>query len=190
MLSIEEFEPIIYNFTSYYGKDLTENPFALSVWYEHLTQSLQSDELIPALRQALAVCEFCPSPQKVIELFTGGDEAIAIDEWNKILTALNRNQLGELQLSPQGEKAFTSIGGSKRLEQAESETTHGFIRKDFVNYWLKFKRAIASGKITPPPLPLNSAQEPTPNLQDDGWVPPEELTAFWSKINGSIKTIK
>jgi hypothetical protein len=146
-------------FDSYGAKFNPEsNPLAYSAWYDYLSENLEESELIPALRTALVQFEFRPSPKQVIEAFKGSREVFALEEWQICLNASKTGQIDHVLLSPQGEKALTSIGGFSRLAIEEPSKLHSFVSKEFVSRWLMYERALISGAIAPPPKMLKPEQ--------------------------------
>jgi len=58
MLSIDLFQQQICDFARYYNRDITDNPIALQAWYEFLADNLSDEELIPAIKHAIATFHF------------------------------------------------------------------------------------------------------------------------------------
>lgn len=161
-------------FDSYGAKFSPEtNALAYSAWYEYLSQNLNRNELLAALKNALIQFEFRPSPKQVVEAFKGSKEAIALEEFQDCLEASKNGNSENLLLSPQGEKALRSVGGLSRLAREETENLYRFVQKDFVRLWQVYERALISGAIASPPPKLKPAQaeekvkDPTPASTED-----------------------
>ncbi|MGL5879185.1 MAG: hypothetical protein ACRC2V_15615 [Xenococcaceae cyanobacterium] len=171
MLNQSLFMDAMEDFMAYYGKSLVENKLAYQAWYKYLSKHLTDDNLVSALEVAIEKFEFMPSPQKLIEAIKGSQETLAYEEWSKCVHAATRNDAENLVLSSHAEKALSSMGGIKRLKEVEVEKLHGILAKDFVNRWLQYKSAIASGLVDAPAPQLKAVPDlpkprPLPSVAD------------------------
>lgn len=188
-MDVKLFTAYLSDFFDAYDKQsekILNNQLAFGAWFDYLSENLSEEDLKPALQNALVRYEFLPSPKQVVEAFKGSREVFALEEWQTCLEVAKRGRTENVLLTPQGEKALGAIGGFQRLGQECSNNLSSFVRKDFINYWLLYERAIRSGSVSPPPPKLTaSPPDPPPKEEYKPWD--KETKQKWRKAMEVLK---
>lgn len=122
---------------TYYKKEFT--PFALGVWYKHLSNKLTTEQFRSAVESVIVSRTFIPTPQELIEEALGDVEVLATEDWDLCLRAAARGDKSMLDLmSAQGHAALRLIGGLSELGRS-TEERHPWIKKEFVAIWKSTK---------------------------------------------------
>lgn len=174
MVSINAFQTIFPDLTQYYGKSeaFAGNNLAQAAWLEALKQ-LTDQEFAIAAKKCIQKHRFLPTPEEFVELITGSDELLAIQEWQKILAWVGSygglrsvtKRLPPLLLSGHGEHALKKVGGIHLLSNLQAQPTFSLedklrlIEKEFVSYWRKYQEAIKIGQIEPLPAMLDQSYQ-------------------------------
>lgn len=127
---------------TYYKKEFT--PFALKVWYKHLSNKLTTKQFVTAVEGAIISKTFVPTPEELIEGALGDAEVLATEDWDLCLRAAARGDKSMLDLmSAQGHAALRLVGGLAELGRS-TEDRHPWIKKEFVQIWKSTKADVLS----------------------------------------------
>jgi hypothetical protein len=153
MIDQKVFIQLMVELENYYNKSFTN--YVKNVWRTYLNPKLTTEEFEEAVKIAFVSCQFCPTPQELVEFIKGNEESIAFEEWDKCLKAAARGlREGELDISAEGKHALRFVGGLARLGQNSDDS----------NKWL-FKEFKASRKSYAIRLPPERSLPPSGELQ-------------------------
>ncbi len=184
MIDSNEFAKQLIDLATFYKREMPSSIRA--IWYKKLKDRMSTEEFISAVEEyVFRNSAFMPSPEELLNLVKGSQEALALVEWDKCLAAASRaKREHELDLSPQGKFALKAIGGLVRLAMSEEDENH-WIRKEFVSVWKSYP---ATGNL--PQLPAATSAQ----LEIEASPPPPEFVEAIKalsrnkSINGNGKT--
>lgn len=204
MISENIFTDCIGQLFSYYNKsEIQKSPLAMATWRKILNANLDDTQLITACQRCFAKYAFLPPIEKFVELITGDDEIPALEDWQTILNYVRQNgamyqmsnaiqvqngerkkqSLPDLLLSPQAEKALLMIGGIGKVIKPSEDPKYDDLnlkelKKQFIDLWSKYKRAIALGQVEPPPKMIKASEAPPIDLTQKQGNTPASPDAF------------
>ena len=151
------FSELLAELAGYYNRELS--PLVYKAWFKFVGEKLTTEQFTAAVEQAVCYKSFMPTPEELLKLAVGNSEEIALEEWEKCLDAAIRGNSAIVSyLSPAGQFALRTIGGLRRLAQAEEKDNH-WIRKEFMQSWGQ--------------MPVEQQQPALPPARDEGIVPPQ-----------------
>ena len=172
MISQEVFSDCMSQLFKYYGKsDDLKSSLVMSAWFDKINAFLDNKQLINATKRSFQKYAFRPSVDQFVELITGDDEIPALEDWQTILNYVRENaalyNMGKapaLILScPQADKALLMVGGIGKVIKPSEDPKYDDLnlkelKKQFIDLWSKYKRAIALGQVEPPPKMIKAGK--------------------------------
>ena len=141
MISQKVFEQEISILCDWFSRKFEEP--TLKRLYDRLnSHGLTEEEFCKACLTLFDTSSYFPNPQAFIDAARGDREAIAAKEWDLILKAA-ASSMPERYLknvTDPGIAAIKELGGVRKLGQAEQREIT-FIRKEFIERWLKLDHA-------------------------------------------------
>lgn len=132
MISQETFSNVISALEARYDRTIAD--LDKDIWFDYFNANLSDNELMDAYGHATVQLTYLPSAEWLVSVIKGSKDALANQEWKKVLKNSPSHVNEPLIISERGKEALASIGGLQAIRESEVVFLDNK-RKSFVELW-------------------------------------------------------
>lgn len=147
MINRDIFDKEIKILANWFGRDFI--PEVLNRLYDRLNANgLTEEEFSKACLTLFDTSNHFPNPQAFLDAARGDRESLAIKEWEQVVKAAASSSPEYFlkNISDAGMAAIKEIGGLRKLGRMEQKELT-FIRKEFIERWLKLDQTLKTEQV-------------------------------------------